>query len=79
MNNNTELKKIMRDYPQLTRREIASLTRSKNVSTVDRWLAPATLKGEPNPTFRRMPDVKMFVLQMALSSIRVIEKPQGNK
>jgi len=71
---NTELKKIMRANPELTRAQIASLTRCKNVSTVDRWLAPATKGGAPNPTHRHMPDVRLWALRVALGSMKVVEQ-----
>jgi hypothetical protein len=72
--NNTELKKIMRANPDLTRAQVARLTRCKDVSTVDRWLSPATRGGKPNPTHRNMPDVRLFALRVALGSMKVVEQ-----
>lgn len=64
----------MRDHPHLTRDRIAKMTLSQSVSTVDRWLVPPTTAGLRNPTYRKMPSVKLYVLRVALGSISVVEQ-----
>lgn len=66
MNTNRELRKLMKSYPGLTRRDVAARTASRNVSTVDRWMAPPTVGLKRNPTFRRMPESKLMLLKLSL-------------
>jgi hypothetical protein len=65
MNTNDELRTLIQRYG-LSRREIAQRTASRNVSTVDRWMAPPRTGRCRNPTFRRMPESKLLLLKLSL-------------
>jgi len=74
MTTNQELAIIIRQTPGLTRQKVAELTLAKSVSTVDRWLAPAHVKGKANPTHRRMPEVRLLALKAALNNTTDIRR-----
>lgn len=65
MDTNNELRILIQRYG-LSRREIAQRTASRNVSTVDRWMAPPRCGRSRNPTFRRMPESKLMLLKLSL-------------
>jgi hypothetical protein len=65
MDTNDELRQLIHRY-DLSRREIARRTASRNVSTVDRWMAPPRTGRTRNPTFRRMPESKLLLLKLSL-------------
>lgn len=69
-NNNRWLAQIMKENPGMTRRWIAEQLHV-TTSTVDRWLAPKTKKGKPNPTYRNMPDMAAQLLQYRLDDADV--------
>lgn len=75
MDNNKELKKLMRKHG-LTRQQVANLSMVA-LSTVDRWLAPRWItpsligkhrRGakEINPTFRNLPDSRLSLFRLKL-------------
>lgn len=55
--NNTIFRELLKEHG-LTRQKAADLLLI-NVSTVDRYLTPATIKGKPNPTHRHMSDGRL--------------------
>lgn len=66
METNDELRQLLDAHPGLTRRDVAARTASRNVSTVDRWMAPPKTGRKRNPTFRRMPESKLRLLKLSL-------------
>lgn len=63
-NNNLWLKQTIRKE-KLTRAEVATAL-FVDTSTVDRWLQPKTRNGEPNKTWRRMPDMARELMKYRL-------------
>lgn len=55
--NNTIFRQLLEENG-LTRQAAADMLKI-NVSTVDRYLTPATLKGKPNPTHRGVSDARL--------------------
>lgn len=62
--NNTIFRELMRKH-ELTRPFVAKLIKV-SLNTVDRWLTPATLKGKPNPSHRRMTDARLDHFRQSL-------------
>lgn len=52
--NATQFRELLREH-NITRREAANMLQ-RDISTIDRWLTPATRNGKPNPTHRGMSD-----------------------
>lgn len=67
-NNNRQLAQIIKNHPGITRRWVAEQL-CVTTSTVDRWLVPKTSGGEPNPTYRRMPDMAIRLLDYVLDDV----------
>ena len=68
--NNETLREIMREH-SLSRSQASRLCMVRD-STLDRWLAPPTRDGKPNPQYRRMPGQRLALMEHALSRTRTV-------
>lgn len=66
---NREFAYLMRQH-DLTRRQVADMLKL-NLSTIDRYMVPATIHGARNPTYR-------MVSQQVLSHFQLILKTRNN-
>lgn len=62
--NNTVFRELMKKH-ELTRPFAAKLI-GVSLNTVDRWMVPATHKGRPNPSHRRMTNARMDHFRLSL-------------
>lgn len=67
-NPNTAFKKLMKEHG-LTRKQTAELM-GFDISTIDRYLVPATVLGERNPTFRRVSAQTLELFQFKLDNLK---------
>lgn len=70
--NNNKWLKVTIQQMSLTRSQVAEALHV-NTSTVDRWLQPRTRKGEPNGSWRKMPDMARELMKYRIKDDYFIE------
>lgn len=70
--NNNKWLKVTIQQMSLTRSQVAEALHV-NTSTVDRWLQPRTRKGEPNTSWRKMPDMARELMKYRIKDDYFIE------